>query len=82
MTDKKKPPQGRGNQTFHTADYSRNRRLAKVIEITPDGHSVLVRCPYCEQLHIHANPTPQEPLRLRNAPCDQSRTYVLSEVPA
>lgn len=78
---KKKPTLGKAGIDQKTPDYySTNRRAAKVIEATPDGHSVLIACPYCYQPHIHAAPTEADPLRLRKAPCDPSRTYILAEV--
>ena len=79
MNNRKADQQASPKQNSLT-NYSTNRRAAKVIEATPDGHSVLVECPYCYQPHIHCAPTETDPLRLRKAPCDPSRTYVLGEV--
>jgi hypothetical protein len=79
MTNKKiADPKASQNDT--DGNYTTQRRAAKVIERTADGHAVMVACPYCNQPHIHAAPTAADPLRLRKAVCDQAMTYILGEV--
>jgi len=77
--NKKKADQQASTNTSES-QYTINRRLAQVLEVLDGGHSVMILCPYCEQPHLHLNPTPADPLRLRKAVCNQSRTYLIGEV--
>ena len=79
MTNKKKADQ-KAHLNTSDSQYSINRRLAQVLEVLDGGHSVMILCPYCEQPHLHLNPTQADPLRLRKAVCNQSRTYLIGEV--
>ena len=78
MNKKKADQQASPNTSC--SQYSINRRLAQVLEVLDGGHSVMILCPYCEQPHLHLNPTQADPLRLRKAVCNQSRTYLIGEV--
>jgi len=77
--NKKKADQ-KASPNISESQYSINRRLAQVLEVLDGGHSVMILCPYCEQPHLHLNPTQADPLRLRKAVCNQSRTYLIGEV--
>jgi len=79
MTNKKKADQ-KAHLNTSDSQYSINRRLAQVLEVLDDGHSVMILCPYCEQPHLHLNPTPADPLRLRKAVCNQMKTYIIGGV--
>jgi len=79
MTNKKKADQ-KAHLNTTPPKYTINRRLAQVLEVLDDGHSVMILCPYCEQPHLHLNPTPADPLRLRKAVCNQMKTYIIGEV--
>ncbi|MEX1214163.1 hypothetical protein [Saccharospirillum sp.] len=75
--DKKRADQQASPEQKSCGNYSTSCRRAEIIERTRDGHAVLVRCPYCGRLHIHTAPSDADPLRLRQAVCDQARTYIL-----
>ena len=79
MTNKKKADQ-KAHLNTTPPKYTINRRLAQVLEVLDDGHSVMILCPYCEQPHLHLNPTPADPLRLRKAVCNRVKTYIIGEV--
>ena len=78
MNKKKADQQASPNTSC--SQYSINRRLAQVLEVLDGGHSVMILCPYCEQPHLHLNPTQADPLRLRKAVCNQMKTYIIGEV--
>jgi len=77
--NKKKADQ-QANPNTSDSQYSINRRLAQVLEVLDGGHSVMILCPYCEQPHLHLNPTQADPLRLRKAVCNQMKTYIIGGV--
>jgi len=77
--NKKKADQQASTNTSES-QYTINRRLAQVLEVLDGGHSVMILCPYCEQPHLHLNPTQADPLRLRKAVCNQMKTYIIGEV--
>lgn len=50
---------------------------AKLVRIKDDA--VRVVCPYCGKIHVHG-PIEHDPIRHRQALCDASKGYFISEV--
>ncbi len=50
---------------------------AKLVRIKDDAVRVL--CPYCGKIHVHG-PIEHDPIRHRQALCDASKGYFISEV--